>query len=62
MEKRNNTTNLMRHLLKLCLKANCREAEFKESEISKWSSQQILEKLGNEMRLLPEDVKRRLVL
>lgn len=62
MEKQNNTTELMRHLLKLCLKANCREAEFKESEMSRWSSQQILEKLGNEMRLLPEEVKSRLVL
>lgn len=62
MEKRNNTTHLMRHLLKLCLKANCRESEFKESEISKWSDSRLLEQLANEMRLLPEDVKRRLTI
>lgn len=62
MKKRNEVVELERHLFKLCLKANGHEKLFKESEMSKWSDNRLLEQLANEMRLLPEDVKRRLTI
>ena len=60
MKKRNTTKELETRLFKLCLKANGHEKLFKESQISRWSDNRLLEQLANEMRLLPEEIKRRL--